>query len=550
MHLFVLTVALGTVFTPGFGNPTTAKGLHFIGVGYDILRGNPDGHPSKGGIDPELKTTRKILKLTWNEEKLSVNKKYKVPDQIVFADPGAFPEKTVQEVFSGTRSYQDKLKAAVKVDGDVNTALWKFAFSLSTMYRKVSYQTFHAKNVFYEEKTVHNLGKARYQLDLVKWKRFPVTNEFAAAVCNLPQTYDQMTYRRFIRNWGTHIVSEVELGSKKIERYRSSYTDFFKYAMKNVKSAVSVSGGYLGFSSSLSVNFKRFTASMKTGTSFGSEKEVFRCGTPTIPEPTGLKLVSIDRVFDDSFFKALKKQYQCNLAQRRTNVKKILKEYSSLEGVRTSPQDPTVRIPLTWPLGTYGLPMANSGCPNGGFWRTGWRYHDTEDDNPSSSWSNPYDLAGHLSKSNMEQKFCMKTNSRTSRYNLPWPEGKYCIFKKENCPADFEDAHIRWDDEDHKNNNKEGGTLPEGSYGRNTYIEYCCRTDGDATEAIRLPTGSPFVLIKANTHLCQKVDGMVEKSQYFSWDTEDNDPQSRIHGPINAELSPYRNIKVHYCYYT
>ena len=31
-----------------------------------------------------------------------------------------------------------------------------------------------------------------------------------------------------------HIVSEVELGTKKIERYKSSYVDFFKYAMKNV----------------------------------------------------------------------------------------------------------------------------------------------------------------------------------------------------------------------------------------------------------------------------------------------------------------------------
>ena len=97
--------------------------------------------------------------------------------------------------------------------------------------------------------------------------------------------------------------------------------------------------------------------------------------------------------------------------------------------------DPTVHIPLTWPLGKYGLPMANSGCPNGSFWHTGWRYHDTEDNNPSNHWSNPYDLSGKVHENNMVQKFCMKTKSRTSKYNMPWPEGKYCIFKKENCPA-------------------------------------------------------------------------------------------------------------------
>ena len=71
------------------------------------------------------------------------------------------------------------------------------------VYQKVSYQTLHAENVFYEEKTVHNLGKARYQMDLVKSERFPITNEFAAAVCNLPQTYDRMAYHRFIKDWGT-----------------------------------------------------------------------------------------------------------------------------------------------------------------------------------------------------------------------------------------------------------------------------------------------------------------------------------------------------------
>ena len=91
--------------------------------------------------------------------------------------------------------------------------------------------------------------------------------------------------------------------------------------------------------------------------------------------------------------------------------------------------------------------------------------------------------------------------------------------------------------------------LPKGYYDHNTRIEYCCRTDGDARDAIRLPTGSPFVLIKANTHLCQKVYGMTHRSEYFAWDSEDKKPQANIHGPINAELDSRRNIKVHYCYY-
>ena len=37
-------------------------------------------------------------------------------------------------------------------------------------------------------------------------------------------------------------------------------------------------------------------------------------------------------------------------------------------------------------------------------------------------------------KSAMEQKFCIKTTKIATTYDLPWPKGKYCIFKKGDCP--------------------------------------------------------------------------------------------------------------------
>ena len=113
----------------------------------------------------------------------------------------------------------------------------------------------------------------------------------------------------------------------------------------------------------------------------------------------------------------------------------------------------------------------------------------------------------------------------------------------------MESAFIQWDDEDTDNRNLFSGQLPDGSYGRNTKIEYCCRTDGNATNAINLPTDSPFVLLKANTHLCQKVNGMQVRSEFFAWDNEDSNPASKKIGPVNAELDQLKNIKLHYCYY-
>ena len=65
------------------------------------------------------------------------------------------------------------------------------------------------KNVFFENKRVYNNGRARYQLDLARAKKYSVTEDFAAAVCSLPETYEQEDYLRFIENWGT--VSEMTI---------------------------------------------------------------------------------------------------------------------------------------------------------------------------------------------------------------------------------------------------------------------------------------------------------------------------------------------------
>ena len=70
-------------------------------------------------------------------------------------------------------------------------------------YEKVNKQTSKNRKVFYEEKAVCNHGRARYQLALTQQKNFSVTEEFAASVCNLPQTYSKMAYFRFIEKWGT-----------------------------------------------------------------------------------------------------------------------------------------------------------------------------------------------------------------------------------------------------------------------------------------------------------------------------------------------------------
>ena len=73
----------------------------------------------------------------------------------------------------------------------------------TAVYESMKLETSARQNVFYEEKKVCNKGRARYLLDVASSKNFSVTDDFAAAVCNLTEHFDANVYRNFIDKWGT-----------------------------------------------------------------------------------------------------------------------------------------------------------------------------------------------------------------------------------------------------------------------------------------------------------------------------------------------------------
>ena len=120
MHLCVLVLILGVaVVTYGANNPP--NGLYFVGVSYNLLKGNPEGGDlSTGGVDPGLLLTRKIFKLTWQTNKLSADMKYNVPDQVSFAPRASCVSHNSTGTVFGSKSYQDELKLEVEAEGKDN----------------------------------------------------------------------------------------------------------------------------------------------------------------------------------------------------------------------------------------------------------------------------------------------------------------------------------------------------------------------------------------------------------------------------------------------
>ncbi|XP_038049834.1 uncharacterized protein LOC119723333 [Patiria miniata] len=212
------------------------------------------------------------------------------------------------------------------------------------------------------------------------------------------------------------------------------------------------------------------------------------------------------------------------------------------------------QLPSTWPSGTYALPMADTGCPNTYYYfKTGRRYHDTQDLLPNNQWSNPLHLKGIRSNTDVEQNFCVKTDFDPAGGSSPeWGPGQYCIFKKGAlCPDRFSEGWLKWDDQNLFNRNDASGELPEGVYDDNTKIYFCCREDGDAGTPLTLPVDDPFFLLRKNGE-CQAVDRMTMLVEWFRWDGEDDliDLTKYRDGSVpDLQDKSGDNHKLYYCYY-
>ncbi|BFZ25969.1 hypothetical protein BsWGS_29009 [Bradybaena similaris] len=522
----------------------------FLGIGYNLLTGNPDGGDlDTGGVDPGLLYTRKVFDLSH-------------PLSVAAEGRQSCIEERQTTIFFGTKSYQEKLKTDVSLEGAGIAGIANFAFSLSPRFDRAREETSLEHKVFQDDQITCNLGRQRFAQELAHAYAFTVTENFAASVCALPVEYDKIQYMDFLDSWGTHVTIQVELGTKNISRRESSLADFVEHVTKADEVAVSAGGSYMGFGASLKVDYENFKDSSNYALNFGSYSATLLTGTALLPEPIGLKVHEITEALNPVYWQntsLLTSHHVCDrldvnhVTQVRTNIARALSEYAAYK-MAAAPSDPELIIPLVWPKGTYGLYKALSGCPSGNFtWLEGWRFQDCEDFSTSNSFSGSLHLAGTFEPhGDILTEFCIKGNPAISAFDLSWPKGDYCILKYGDCPTGFGAGWLQWDDEDDEKNDgsvHSSGYLPDGQYDQNTRIFYCCSLP---TLPINLPIDKPFYLLR-HSRSCQTVRGMhvVEESVY--WDEEFWLIPS--HHTKSGGSSPFddgdrEDHRLHFCYYT
>jgi hypothetical protein len=91
----------------------------YVGVGYNLIKGSPEGDFSYGGIDPGIKITRHIFDFTYNEGKQAnyLGEAMNVPDQVNFHATESCSASEVNRAYSGAASYRDDLSLGVEVEG-------------------------------------------------------------------------------------------------------------------------------------------------------------------------------------------------------------------------------------------------------------------------------------------------------------------------------------------------------------------------------------------------------------------------------------------------
>ncbi|KAH3701576.1 uncharacterized protein LOC127860098 isoform X2 [Dreissena polymorpha] len=534
------------------------EALHYIGVGYNIVRGNPDGNFwHTGGDDPGLLSTRKILNLSSAVD---------VPAEIVYEHHDQCREAHEFVVFHDTQSYQNKLKERVTSSGTNNDALAAVAFTLSAGYKAIEQQTKRDYYVFMDEQTTCTSGQARYKLALSQGNHYGLTDEFAAAVCRLPLSYNSTIYKQFLETWGTHVTDAVETGNVVIKRYSCPSKEYVEHVMSVSPRDVSLGGVFMNHASSLVVDMGAFRFRSHYRDVFCNLTETITLGSAANPEPIGYDMTIISDMLDSSHWQNVadyEKRGLCPhsieaaLTYMRKNLEQAITEYPGLAGA-VPPASSPLAIPVTWPKGTYSLAKPKSGCPAGDFtWYEGWRLQDTETQSPDNAWSLNNNIAGKLEVSQLQLEYCTKGESEPTDFDRHWPKGDYCIFKYGECPEGFAEGYVKWDDEDSLNRNDWQGVLPDGSYDQDTLQKFCCRSDGMPTEAIILPTDKPFYLFQYKRDVCQKVANMHVVEEWLRWDDEDfKTPSNSEIGSVHPGMEFWNEptgasgSEIYYCYYS
>ena len=133
--ILLMIVRVGVVHSEDIRS--TPNGVKFLGIGYNIIEGNPEGGGLiNGGVDPGLLVSRRVLDLHYDNGKTSSEGQYLIPDEVYFLHRQSAYASSTRTTFHGTSSYQSKLSSQVSVSGECFSQ-WKSVLGIRVLHSYV-----------------------------------------------------------------------------------------------------------------------------------------------------------------------------------------------------------------------------------------------------------------------------------------------------------------------------------------------------------------------------------------------------------------------------
>ncbi|XP_074643504.1 uncharacterized protein LOC141900487 [Tubulanus polymorphus] len=514
-----------------------------LGLGYDIRRADP----TLGYADPGLKLTRRILDFS---PKTST-KSYSRGNVISFERLANCISKQQYKFITGSKSFQNIQQTHLVQDDEFTNA----SFTSSEEFESVSRQTLEYRNVLVTRLTECSKGEGRLRMTRRPGSPELVDPDFAGELCSVDFT-NARAVSRFIRQWGTHVVTGLDVGDLAASRYSINRKTFLNFALEK---ASPIKICFKGDGLTLAIDDEPYRNSVLAREVFErirAEKmsaNYLEMHTSDISnQPIRWTLMPITDLV--ALTKGTRGSH-CN-DLKVENVTDTIRNIIHLsERSRYPIEDQVMEFKLKWPRGSYGLPKTKTGCPSG-TWEHGSRYMQVSNRNKWDATIETHWQSDSINRNWIKQHFCMKSESRDSEQekntNVNWPVGRYCIFKNgEYCPSGFYSSWVRWTGHTHGKND---GTVPTGSFLTDkTTINFCCKKDGKYTDEIVLPTDKPFYLFQERfAYGCQLVYGMNVTHGSIAWGSKYGDRTTHCesgNGPKCYTNESNLQMRLHYCYY-
>jgi len=306
----------------------TTPGFQFLGYGYDILYGNP--RSTEGGGDPGFRTN--VFDFTYTENTMTGDGKWQVPDKTTSQSKTGTCSLTQSStmIYSGY-DYQHAVSTGVSL----NAGFMGLEFTLSTDFQKTENQTRSNTSVFAQV----TAECAAYELTMHTYDHPPVDANFKLGVqYGLTEEYNEAMYMEFIQNFGTHVVTQLDVGGRwgwQMAFDRFNYVSMLDHSVDvnagieyagQVKAGIHVSHSDKTSDYRSVVNTISNNKSFNIGGEFNADVNTWMKSVVANPQPISLTMQSLDTLMNPLYLPDLDSS---SLSTKATNMQTAIAGYCS-----------------------------------------------------------------------------------------------------------------------------------------------------------------------------------------------------------------------------